>query len=106
MQRSSVLGCSTPVKYVPQPNLTPEEAKHTILRAFEEQPAKFAPDRVEVTDEKISLWADATKRSGLVGGVTTVTSTTTVYFESHGVAQVERRSKLQLEPLHGSRYAV
>jgi hypothetical protein len=74
--------CSTVIPYEPTANLTREEARATLTRAFEEQPEKVRPVAVEIGDDAIRLGFSTVRSTFLTGALATVDKRETYYFSN------------------------
>ena len=79
-----VVACASTINYVPESSESISEAKLTIKRFLQEQPSKFVPTDVEITDDYIKMTNQVANLSLLVGGITTVPTVTFIYYSNIG----------------------
>lgn len=76
-------GCrTTQIQYNPNPTVDLQEARKIILQVILEQPRDSAPSSVDINDEYIQITLNATRKSMIAGGVTTVPITETLFFNN------------------------
>ncbi len=82
LQALSMSACSTVIPYEPTANLTREEARLTLKRAFEEQPEKFRPVSVDIGDDAIRLGFSTVRSTFMTGALASVDKRETYYFSN------------------------
>lgn len=79
-----VVACASTIKYVPEPSESVSKAKLTIKRFLQEQPSKFVPTDIEITDNYVKMTNQVESISLLFGGVTTTPTVTFIYYSNIG----------------------
>ncbi len=89
-----IAACSTiRVPYVPNNQMTREQARSVIKQVFEEQPEKYRPVVAEVGDDAIRLGFATTQGSLITGGITTIQRRETYYFSNLIAPQLIKRNE-------------
>lgn len=86
-----VVGCASHIAYVPNCVFEESEAQLVVRRFLEEQPAKYAPIKIEITDEKISLTKYRTKGGDMYGRGSEVLAVSTLYRDNIGSTELVLR---------------
>lgn len=98
LQSLMICACSTVIPYEPDAaHLTRDEARSTLKRAFEEQPEKFRPVRVEIGDDAIRLELSTTV-SRWTAGLASIEKGETYYFSNLADVQlIQNKGRLLIE---------
>ena len=88
-----LLGCATPIPYTPKASKSFSENQNVIKRILSEQPVKFAPNNIIITNEYIQINKITYKRSFHTYGITTLPELTTIYFSSIGESKIYHKGK-------------